>query len=165
MRPPSRIPAKSSYIPAVEFTRTDAERKDQGLSWKRNDKAFFAAGACHILAFRFLERHPDGAYAIVYLRPSNSDRGHHVYVTDGTWAFDFNGWTPERVLLAETAKACKGSDSDWSYELVDIDMDLETFCKTYSHRPPGMFAYDPISRADAYLDSLNQDPKGRNSKP
>lgn len=43
---------ESKYRPAGLFRRTDAERADQLLSWQRDDQAFFAAGACHILARR-----------------------------------------------------------------------------------------------------------------
>lgn len=147
-------PSNLSYVPALRFTRTDAERKSQTLSWARTDEAFFAAGTCHILAFRFLERHPDGGYSAVYLRPTNSDKGHHVYVTDGRWAFDFNGWTREHVLLSKTAKGCREADPAWSYELIDIDVGLEVFCKKFGHLLPNMFAFDPTDRTDAYLDSF-----------
>jgi hypothetical protein len=41
------------YQPGIVFKRTPEERADIFLAWKRDDKAFFAAGACHILAFLF----------------------------------------------------------------------------------------------------------------
>ncbi|MFE2612861.1 hypothetical protein ACFXA2_04510 [Micromonospora chalcea] len=33
------------------FRRTPQERADQRLAWERADQPFFAAGACHILAW------------------------------------------------------------------------------------------------------------------
>jgi hypothetical protein len=40
------------------YRRTQAERDDQLLSWQRGDRAFFAAGACHILAWTCRELYP-----------------------------------------------------------------------------------------------------------
>ena len=34
--------------------RTEAQKKDQALSWRRCDRTFFASGACHVLAREFL---------------------------------------------------------------------------------------------------------------
>jgi hypothetical protein len=44
---------------AGTYRRTDLERRDQQVSWERPDKAFFAAGACHVLAWACLEVHAD----------------------------------------------------------------------------------------------------------
>ncbi|HEX3588635.1 MAG TPA: hypothetical protein VHV74_03310 [Pseudonocardiaceae bacterium] len=46
------------YQPPSAVARTPLERADQLASWQRPDQAFFAAGACHILAFAFLEAFP-----------------------------------------------------------------------------------------------------------
>jgi hypothetical protein len=66
----------------------------------------------------------------------------------------------EQVLLSENAKACKEVDPGWSYELVGIDIDLETYCKAYSHRPPSMSTFDPADSANACLDSFSEHFKG-----
>jgi len=50
------------YRPAGMFRRTPEERADQEVSWRRTDQAFFAAGACHILAWEFVARNP--AYGV-----------------------------------------------------------------------------------------------------
>jgi hypothetical protein len=41
---------------AITYRRTPQQRADVSLSWARPDRAFFAAGAGHILAYRFLQR-------------------------------------------------------------------------------------------------------------
>ena len=57
-----------AFTAAIELMRTPAERKDQALSWARPDRAFFAAGACHVLAFRFLKLHRDRCWELVHVR-------------------------------------------------------------------------------------------------
>jgi hypothetical protein len=84
-----------SYDPPINYKRTDAERSDQTLAWQRSDKAFFAAGACHILAWTFLEIYPAAGFHPMGLRRVGQAHADHVYVTDGTWAFDHDGWTLE----------------------------------------------------------------------
>jgi hypothetical protein len=78
-----------AYDPPVRYTRTAAERADQLLSWQRGDKAFFAAGACHILAWAFLQRGDRSAgFTPVGIHRVGNRSMDHVYVSDGTWAFD-----------------------------------------------------------------------------
>lgn len=43
------------YKPSYLFDRTDEEKIDQFKSWARDDQAFFASGACHILAELFVQ--------------------------------------------------------------------------------------------------------------
>jgi hypothetical protein len=117
-------------------------------------RAFFASGACHVLAFRFAARHPTGAFGITYLRPNRGLPGSHVYATDGTWAFDFNGWVDERDLLAVTEDACSQGWPGWSYKRIEVTTDLEAFCEQWNHRPPRDFPLDVIARAESFLDRL-----------
>lgn len=84
--------------------------------------------------------------------------GSHVYVTDGFWAFDFNGWTPEEVLLAESAVECRRRWPSWDFERIEVGDDLEDFCQRWHHRPPGEFAFDVVERADRFLDRSGPPP-------
>ncbi|MEV7230308.1 hypothetical protein AB0M79_25310 [Polymorphospora sp. NPDC051019] len=135
-----RHPWQSRYEPADRFRRTDAERADQLLSWQRDDQAFFAAGACHILAWAFLQTNPDSGYEIHGLRRPGEAHCHHVYVTDGLWAFDHCGWT----LASELRKA-------YQSENLIIRSDLETFCAEHNSRLPHQFAHLPWQRAHNYI--------------
>ena len=146
------------FVPAIAFVRTDDQRRDQQVSWDRPDRAFFAAGACHVLAFRFIKRHQNEGYHVVYLRPLNGAFGSHVYVTDGIWAFDFNGWTPEVTLLEHSRRACREIEPDWNFRRVVVEQSLDEFCLACNHRPPGGYAFDPRGRADAYLDLFDGQP-------
>jgi hypothetical protein len=141
------------YRPSLYFRRTPAEKADPLLSWARNDKAFFAAGACHILAYRFIQLHPHEAFEIIYLKPIIGS-GHHLYVSDGTWAFDYAGWTLESELLAETKKAYTQHYEGWDFERLMMKDDLETFCRENNHRLPEQFPYLPWERATRYIQTF-----------
>jgi ribosomal protein S18 acetylase RimI-like enzyme len=133
-----REPRRSRYQPARMFRRTDAERADQMLSWQRSDQAFFASGACHILAWAFAETH--AGFRIYGVRPRGSNTFEHVIASNGLWAFDHCGWT----LTSELVQAYQG-------DLVPIEADLESFCAANNHRLPGQFAFPPWPRARDYI--------------
>lgn len=142
-----------AYTPTIRYQRTDAERADPVLSWKRSDRAFFASGACHILAFALRDRHPDRDLTVRYLQPGAGYPGTHLYVTDGQWVFDFDGWNPEQELLDVTETAYGAVYPGWTYEVTTVgaDVDLEDFCADGVHRAPRFYAHDPRPRARAYL--------------
>jgi len=142
------------YESSRNYKRTDAERKSQVLAWNRPDKAFFAAGACHILAYTFLDLHPNEGYNIIGIATSKS-KASHIYVSNDVWAFDFNGWTAEAELLAVTEKA---EQPDWSYDRLIIKDDLETFCKNHHHRNPAYFLHLPWERAYNYIAQFENKP-------
>jgi len=54
------------------YRRTQAEREDQLLSWQRGDRAFFAAGACHILAWRSRPISPSSAAVTTTACPTST---------------------------------------------------------------------------------------------
>ncbi|HZM84621.1 MAG TPA: hypothetical protein VFC19_53550 [Candidatus Limnocylindrales bacterium] len=128
----------SEYQPAGLFRRTEAERADQMLSWRRGDQAFFASGACHILAWTFVETHPD--FQIYGLLPRGETGFGHIIASDGPWAFDHCGWTPTAELLQA-----------YDAEMVLIETDLETFCTANNHRRPEQYAFSPWQRARDYI--------------
>jgi hypothetical protein len=142
------------YKPSLLFDRTSEERKDPFLSWKRKDQAFFAAGACHILADLFIQLHPNENFKMIYIKPHEGFTGNHVYASNGKWAFDHNGWTEEKVLLAATQKACGEKYPGWRYERHVIESatdSLEKFCKANHHRLPWQYAHLPWERAYNYI--------------
>lgn len=135
------------YRPSSGFRRTEAERRDQRLSWDRDDVAFFAAGACHILAYAFMEIYPEAGFRPVGLWPRDERDPSHVYVTEGTWAFDHDGWTLQSELLSVTRAAEPLS----AFTPRPIDTNLDTFCRRHHHRPRHLFAFDPWERARRYI--------------
>jgi len=146
------------YKPSLLFDRTAEERRDPFLSWQREDQPFFAAGACHILAEMFQQLHFGEDYELIFLKPVSGMPGMHVYATNGTWAFDHNGWTLEKELLSLTQAAYSKKYSGWGYERIVIRDDLETFCRNNHHRQPWQFAYLPWERAHHYIKQFPHSP-------
>lgn len=147
------------YKPSIYYKRTPEEKADKFLAWKRDDTAFFAAGACHILAHMFMElHHKEKKYTIIGIKAKQNKYVSHVYVTDGRWAFDYAGWTLEEELLRKTKKAYSKVHKDWDYEKIIIKEDLETFCKKQYHRPPSYFPYLPWERAYNYIKKFDSTP-------
>lgn len=142
------------YQPSLIFERTPEERSDPFKSWARSDQAFFASGACHILADLFVQLHQREGFRMIYLRPPQGFPGNHVYASNGVWAFDHNGWTKESELLRVTELAYKQKYPGWKYTRLTIEPGsdaLEKFCKANNHRLPWQFAYLPWERAYGYI--------------
>jgi hypothetical protein len=139
------------------YRRTPEEKADERLAWARPDRAVFAAGACHVLAYRFIERMPEAEFRAIHIHPRGVDLPYHMFATDGTIAFDFNGFSDDVVLRRVNAEAMRTQDSSWEAEFVVIEDDLETFCRLNNCRPPPMYPGDIIARADRYLDQFSVD--------
>jgi hypothetical protein len=152
---------QSTYKPSWLFDRTSEEKRDMFKSWTRDDQAFFASGACHILADLFVQLHMHQGYKMVHIKPTTGFTGNHVFASNGTWAFDHNGWTREKELLAVTEKSYKEKYPDWSYQKITIEPStaaLEDFCKANNHRLPWQFAYLPWERARKYIAQFDDIP-------
>jgi hypothetical protein len=75
----------------------------------------------------------------------------HVYVCDGTWAFDHDGWTLEDELLTVTRAATAGQTPGTLVERLALPGDLTAFCARHNSRLPSQYAFDPWPRALAYI--------------
>lgn len=126
--------------------RTQAERDDQRLSWNRADQAFFAAGACHVLAWVCRDIYPSGPIGIVGLRPPGTHEVFHVLASWDGWLFDHCGWHREEALLAvnEAFEGCQ-------LERLPIGVDLVEFCREHDSRLPQQYYADPVPRAVEYV--------------
>ena len=119
------------------------------MLWDRPDRNFFAAGACHILAFVAAEL--DGWRGeIATLVPSTGHRGLHTYYRVDDRAFDFNGWSDEAELLDATRADYRIADPSWEADVVLTDLDLAGYCERFPVRARGDYDADPWARADAY---------------
>ncbi|GAA1478820.1 hypothetical protein GCM10009623_32660 [Nocardioides aestuarii] len=94
------MPAQAAGL----FRRNDLERSDQQLAWDRRDQAFFAAGACHVLAWACRAFHQDQALAIHALRFAGHDQVFHTDAVWESWAFDHSGWNSHHELLEVNAE-------------------------------------------------------------
>jgi hypothetical protein len=86
--------------PAGMFRRTPVERTDQRVAWERADQAFFAAGACHVLAWACQGLYTDRPVAVAAVRRTGDRHVSHAYSAWNGWAFDHSGWNRETQLLA-----------------------------------------------------------------
>jgi hypothetical protein len=141
------------YQSGLHFVRTQAERDDPLLAWCRPDRAFFAAGACHILAWAFLNAHRGSGFRAWHIRPTSGHPGQHVFVSDGRWALDAGGWTPESVLLDVTSADYRVVYPGWACAVTGIG-DMRPWCTANRHRLPEQFPRLPWRRAHRYLREL-----------
>ncbi len=148
------------YDPGINYPRTPEERRDIFLAWKREDKAFFASGACHILAHQFLSLHPDEGYELIFIQPVDGFTGTHMYASNGTWAFDFDGWTLEKELLEVYEAVYKKAYPGWEYDRIVIKEGLPAYIAAGKHqlRPPEYFAELPWKRAYEYIKQFSSSP-------
>lgn len=136
------MPAQAAGL----FRRTDLERSDQQLAWDRTDQAFFAAGACHVLAWGCRAFHQDRALAIHAIRFAGQEQVFHTYAVWESWAFDHSGWNAQHELLEVNAEF-----EDRNVEGLNITVTLSEFCAEHHHRMPGQYWRDPMNRARDYV--------------
>jgi hypothetical protein len=142
------------FRPSFDFDRTAEEKRDIFKSWARDDRAFFAAGACHILAALFVQLHQHEGYKMVYIKPAKGFAGNHVYASNENWAFDHNGWAKEERLLQLVDTAYSEKYPGWNYERIVLEdslITLEDFCRANFHRLPWQYPYLPWERAYKYI--------------
>jgi hypothetical protein len=136
------VPAKASG----EFRRSPIERTDQRVSWERDDQAFFAAGACHILAWACRDAYAEQPISLAALRAPDRPHVFHTYAVWQGWAFDHAGWNPERALV-EVNERFEGRP----LERVEVTLEMPAFCEREYHQMPEHYWRDPRPRADEYV--------------
>ncbi|WP_051517360.1 hypothetical protein [Deinococcus phoenicis] len=145
-------------LPLTALRRTPEEKRDVALSWQRPDLNFFAAGACHVLAFAFLELYPQAGFRPRFIRPVGEHGGAHIYVTDGLLAFDAQGYVPEAELLALHRAAYQAAIPSWQAAVRPVTVPLAGFCAANNHRAPWDFPPGVWARARAYLAQFPEPP-------
>lgn len=133
-------------LAAGTFRRTEIERTDQRVAWERSDQAFFAAGACHLLAWACRDAYPDRSVGIEAVRFEGEQHVVHTYATWDGWTFDHSGWNPEPQLFAVNTNF-----EGHRLERVEITASLADFCEQHHHRMPRHYWRDPMQRARDYV--------------
>ena len=126
--------------------------------WSLTDRVFFACGACHILAYAFMERHEiEGAKAI-WIKPHKEYAGNHIFVDLGENVFDYHGYSKRELFLEHIFKRARQYWTGWSADLVELPKDVlisEKKSKSYEGlwlREPKQFLHDALPRAHVFLD-------------
>ncbi len=133
-------------------------KRDPEKRWALSDRVFFAAGACHILAYAFLERYGSAGRTVEWIKPAQGQTGNHHFVSSGTFAFDYHGYSSRDQLLAHYWRQARRHHPGWDATLEVLPPDVlisEAKSKTYDGlwlREPKQFLQDALPRAHAFLD-------------
>lgn len=137
--------------------RKGYSKRDPVQRWALPDRVFFACGACHILAYAFLERYGDAEMQALWLRPAAGYTGNHIFVAAEDWVFDYHGYSGRGRFLDHTFRKARHWWPGWDATLVALPMQVlvsESESRTYEGlwlREPGQFLHDALPRARAYL--------------
>jgi len=147
----------------VYFPKRNYKRTPQ-LQWALPDRIFFACGACHILAYAFLERFPDRGFRALWMKPAAGFTGNHVVATDGKTAFDFHGYCGWDRLLAHATRKNGQRMQGWSCKIIELPQDVlisERKSMTYDGlrlRGPEQYLHNALPHARAYLSRFEPPP-------
>jgi hypothetical protein len=145
----------------VYIRRTPGAKHDKLKQWNLPDRVFFAAGACHILAYAFLERFPDCDARPYWIKPLDGSPTNHMIILKGDCAFDYHGYTKRDALMSHFQRRACQYWPEWRGELVEIQPDAlisTEKSRTYSGlwlREPQDFMFNALPRARAYLDRFS----------
>lgn len=139
--------------------RIEAARKnDPVLRWGLPDRIFFACGACHILAYAFLEKYNLPSLRAIWLKPSHEFIGNHIFVAAEEWVFDYHGYSSRENFLAHTYAKASRWWPGWKATLIELPRQVlvcEEQSKLYDGlwlREPNQFLHDALPRARTFID-------------
>ncbi|MEX0759442.1 MAG: hypothetical protein WD100_07680 [Tistlia sp.] len=140
------------------------DKSDQAKRWALPDRVFFACGACHILAFAFMERYGGSGARALWLRPARGHASNHIFVATADWTFDYHGYAERRRYLDHTFDKARRWWPGWDATFVELPTEVlisEPKSRQYDGlrlREPSQFLRDPLSRARAFLDRFPPPP-------
>lgn len=134
--------------------RADVSKRDLRRRWAWPDRVFFACGACHVLAYAFIQRYGGQA---VWIKPAPGFLGNHVFVDLGEITFDYHGYADRHRFLDHTRRRAERLWPGWSGTLVELPTDVlisEAKSRQYDGlrlREPDQFHRDALPRAEAFV--------------
>ncbi len=140
------------------YTLKPGIKKDPERRWALPDRIFFGNGACHILAGTFLDAPPLPGFYAERIIPGDGFAGNHIYVTDGTVAFDYRGYASrQRMLTYHTGGWADRLGDGWNCSLERVRFDLLDTAALNSRKMlgPDQYKGDPVSRARAFIDRID----------
>jgi hypothetical protein len=87
--------------------------RNHAIRWALPDRVFFACGACHILAYAFLERYGSPEMKALWLKPKPGFIGNHIFVATEVWVFDYHGYSRRDRFLAHAFRRARHYLSNW----------------------------------------------------
>ncbi len=144
--------------------RTPGSKRDPIKQWALPDRVFFAAGACHILAFAFLEAYSESGFQSVWIRPVAGHTGNHIVVVRDSLVFDYHGYCPWMRYRAHTTRRARQYWPGWDADLVRIAPEA-LVSNAQARRYDGLlmkerkhYLFDPLPRARTYLQKFPTPP-------
>src|SRR5262245_39834753 len=140
-------------------------KQDPARRWSLPDRVFFACGACHILAYAFLQAYPRSGFAPVWIKPTHGFTGNHIVVVRDDLAFDYHGYSNWTRLLKHTELKANRWWRGWSAQLIVLPVDVlisERMSREYDGlwlREPNQFLHDALPRAERFLRRFHPPPE------
>lgn len=140
-------------------------KQDPHRRWHLPDRVFFACGACHILAYAFLEAHPGCGGRAVWQKPGQGFAGNHIFVEAEHWMFDYHGYSDSAAYRAHTWRKARRWWPGWhaTYHLLTPEtLVSEALSRTHDGlwlREPGQFLHDALPRARDFLSRFPPPPQ------
>ena len=142
------------------YDKTDIEKR-----WHLTDRVFFACGACHVLAYAFLECFPEAQAKALWLKPAKGFSGNHIFVSYGDWAFDYHGFSKHEALIQHFINRARHYWPDWKAELIELPKEVlisEAKSKTYDglwlREPDKHYLHDALPRAQNFIQRFSPPP-------
>ena len=159
--PGQKLPNQASsrdLIGAVAMYVVPAGAKEDPVRrWALPERVFFACGACHILAYAFLQAYPSAGFAALWIKPVEGFTGNHIVVVRNDLAFDYHGYSSWRRLLWHFNAKANRWWPGWSAHLIGLPTDVlisEPKSREYDGlwlREPRQFLHDALPRAERFL--------------
>lgn len=132
-------------------------KDDPVKRWNLSDRVFFACGACHILAYAFIEERGNSNTTAIWIKPRVPHRGNHIVAVTGDIAFDYHGYSEWGKLRDHFEVKASRWWPGWSADYIELPKRIlisEKESKTYDGlwlREPQQFLYDALPRARKFL--------------
>ena len=147
----------ASYRLQMYKRRTPGAKRDPIKQWALPDRVFFAAGACHMLAYAFLELYPESGFAPVWIRPVPGHTGNHIVLVRDARVFDYHGYSEWDCYWAHTIRRANQWWPGWAADMVHVRKQaLVSRAHAREHsglwmKEPQEYLGDPLVRARRYL--------------
>lgn len=137
--------------------RTEGGKRNLVKNWALPERVFFACGACHILAYAFLNAYPDAGFSPVWIRPTEGYTGNHIVTVRDQLAFDYHGYSHWPTLLDHTKRKANRWWPGWDAELIELRKEVlvseaeSRACGGLWLREPWQYLYNAMPRAQRYV--------------
>ncbi len=132
-------------------------KRDPEKRWALPDRIFFGHGACHILAGTYLRDPPLDGFHAERIVPVGDFFGNHIFVTDGSVAFDYHGYSSRKRLLDQFRSSWSKEYPGWdcTLEIVDFDLLCSRDLNARKMLGPDQYRHDAVVRARRFIEKYD----------